>query len=215
MHVAKTLTIGLVALAALILVPSGVLYAGSCADNTSCDIELTNSNTSDLDNNIDIRVTIDNTNADNLTRLIVSFISDNVTNTPLGIDQFGYTGTATVSSCPSGWTCNLGLPNNIDGFGSFPGNEQKPGSTDLLNITFVLNTLVTNFPDNTSGAEFAVHIRYDGCSGFVSDGTAAIGSAGDCTGTPVPEPATLFLVGSGLVSMGYAGRKRWLNRGKN
>jgi hypothetical protein len=48
-----------------------------------------------------------------------------------------------------------------------------------------------------------------GCSGWISDtvaGSPNAGTSGDCT--PVPEPITMFLGGTGLLTLGYAARKR-------
>jgi hypothetical protein len=49
------------------------------------------------------------------------------------------------------------------------------------------------------------------CSGWISDTVAGSSNAttsGSCGGTPVPEPMTMFLGGTGLLTLGYAARKR-------
>lgn len=57
--------------------------AGSCADGLSCDFDLSNLNVNIPGADIHVRVTIDNTNADNNTRLRVQLTSENLTNNPL------------------------------------------------------------------------------------------------------------------------------------
>ncbi len=57
---------------------------------------------------------------------------------------------------------------------------------------------------------FALHVQYgDNCSGSV-DGSAV--PASNVTCTPAPEPITMFLGGTGLLALGYAGRKRLFSR---
>jgi hypothetical protein len=197
-HIRRGIVLGIIGIAAAgaLLVSGRPAEAGSCAAGATCTFELTNTNVTDV--TVDIRVTVNNSGSS--TVLTFAFISDNITNTPLGIDQFGYnSAVAGVSPLPGGWTQAANCPCNQDGFGKFASEIDKPAST-ALSFTFTLQGLVTTFADNANGGEFAAHIRYDGnCSAFVSDGTSS-GTTPDSNCHGVPEPASMLLLTTGLVS---------------
>ena len=181
----------------LMLLPSGPVNAGSCAIDSTCIFELTNSNVTELNGNIDIRVTINNTGAS--TVLSLQYISSNTAD-PLGLDKFGYNNAALVSSISgnvSDWTPFNTAGATYDGFGTFlslqnSGPAETGGISGALNFT--LNGLVTSFPENSNGAEFVTHIRYSGsCSGFVSD--RAVWSR-----TPIVAAAAVLQVLQGILS---------------
>jgi hypothetical protein len=197
------------------LLPAAPAQAGFCASGATCSFDLDNTNVLGVD--IVIRVTVNNTGATSV--LTVNWISDNLANTPLGIDQFGFNSTASTTVLPAGWSnagCKPppGPPTpgcQMDGFGRFASEIDSPGGTDL-SFSFTLGSLVTTFADNTQGGEFAAHIRYSGnCSGFVSDGTSK-GASKDTNCTiegigKVPEPGTLVLLGIAMLGLGIVSRR--------
>ncbi len=80
------------------------------------------------------------------------------------------------------------------------GGPGKPASA-----TF---TFASALPSGLDKTDFDVHVTYSGsCSGFV-DGTLKGSATSDTSCTPVPEPMTMFLGGTGLLALGYAARKR-------
>jgi hypothetical protein len=192
--------------------------AGTCILPT-CTFELTNSNVTQLDGAIDVRVTWDNTGP--TTTLSVQWISGGP-NTPTFISEFGYNSSVAVTDISGGgnfadWTATSNA--QIDGFGKFATDLQRPNANQgnfgiTSPIVFTLASLITSIPDNANGAEFAVHVGgySGGCSGFVSDGTASSTSSNTSCGA-VSEPAVLLLTGVGFAGAGYLARRRsWFSR---
>jgi len=195
------------------MLPAGTAQAGACAAGTTCTFHLTNTNLIGVTS--DIEVLINNFTDPLHTQITVNFLSSNVTNTPLGIDQFGFDSALAVSTQAPGFSsqsCPTGGPNpgcQMDGFGRFVSEVDSPGGT-LLNFSFFLNGLETNFTDNANGGEFAAHIRFNGCSFFASDGAnnGPTLPSSTCTGPfQVPEPGTLALIGIAVAGIGYARRQ--------
>jgi len=217
-----------VAVVALVIITGSLVpaEAGSCLAGTTCQIELTHSNVTQL-SPIDVRVTWNNTGA--TTVFSVQWISGGP-GTPKFIEEFGYNTTTAITNITGGgtfadWTvkhtgdpgCGSGC--NIDSFGNFATDASRPdgGFGVSAPIVFTLASLITSVPDNGNGAEFVVHVGGypSGCSGFVSDGTSSGQSSTPSCGTAVSEPGTvvpLALFGLGLVSAGALLRGRSFRR---
>jgi len=110
---------------------------------------------------------------------------------------------------------------NEDGFGdfNFKINDGSGFSSPYTSFTLGFTTanavtLATLLTANEQGAFGGGHLALatnTTCTGFAANAGNSSESAPDnsaCT-TAVPEPATLFLVGTGLVSFGFFSRKRW------
>lgn len=192
---------------------------------TICQVQLTQSNVSQLAGVV-VTVTINNTGAN--TVLSFQLTNNPLSNTPIGIDQIGWTGgplsgpSNTFSSnynatSSTGWHGQLVTgpsADSMDGFGKFNVQGADPASTGGIGSPIVLTLAgkVTTFYDNGKGNVFTVHVRYgDGCSGFVGGlaGTSSSNSNSNChPGGQVPEPGSMILFGSGLFGLAGLLRRR-------
>jgi len=188
-----------------------------------CTIELTHANVTELDGAIDVRVTWDNSGT--ATVFSVQWISGGP-GTPKFISEFAYNNavlTSSVSGNDTAWTLDAdgSKANQVDGFGKFfVDNMSADGNSGISSpLVFTLASEILSVASNdgspnVNNAHFAVHVAgyAGGCSGFVSDGTSNSTTSNSTCGV-VPEPGTLALVGSGLVSVGALLRRRLFNRG--
>jgi hypothetical protein len=199
--------------AMLWIVPQGPAQAFACASGDTCTAHLTNTNIIGVSVAIDVE--IDNSGPNTI--LTITYVSDNLINVALGLDQFGYNSDAAPSGALPG-TWNLagcsGPPSPpfcvMDGFGPMNSEVDDPGGTDL-SFSFTLAALVTDFTPNANDAEFTAHIRFSGgCSAFVSDGISSDPTP-STTCIPerlVPEPGTLALVALAMLGLAIALRRR-------
>ena len=149
-------------------------------------VQLTNTNNPDLDGiivNVDVSI---NT-------MSVQLTNNPVINTPLGIDKFYYNLSGLENKkgkniapyqitavndpgcvSPKSWDTNYG-GEHADGFGAFESHQSRCGGGygGISNpILFTLSKPIPSIVPNSHQATMAVHIRFDTCSGWVSDGNS-------------------------------------------
>lgn len=128
-----------------------------------------------------------------------------------GIFGFNVVGSQTglsVTNMPAGFTANLG-GGQMDGFGNFDITLSCCNPADAVS-SFSFTVSRTGgfsaasdlFEANSNGAHFAIHIAptNGNPTGFAAD-----------SGTEVPEPTSMLLLGSGLVTLAAGLRKRFKN----
>ena len=123
-----------------------------------------------------------------------------------GFNIVGSTAGLNITGLPAGWAFNP-AGGQMDGFGNFDVTLSccnPPGVTSFsftISRTGGFSSASDIFEANSTGAHFAIHIAptNGNPTGFAADG-----------GTPeVPEPASLLLMGSGLLALAAGLRKRF------
>ncbi len=146
----------------------------------------------------------------------------------LGLN-FNVTNTGTVTFNSAGSTSGFSSAGagNEDGFGSFNfrvhdgAGFSSPRTAFTIAFTTAnslsLADLLTVTSKNAVGAAHMALATNTACTGFAGStgANAQSGSSTNTACTAVPEPTTLLLVGSGLVGLGFFGRRRGNGHGSS
>ena len=139
-----------------------------------------------------------------------------------GIQDFGFNSNLTLLSSyfslPTGWDVDL-TGSTLSKFGVFYADTSGKGNTRHDPLTFTLTIPTATIADvsdfyvaNAKGYQFAAHIADIGPYGDDSSITSAWFAGGPPKdgggGTPVPEPATMILMGIGMLGIGVGARRR-------
>ncbi len=209
-------------LIALVMVVVAVFFAAPPVFAYSFNLDVWN--TTDANGNaITDYITVDVNEAGNTVKF--TFHGGGLTNTFQAMQNIGFQPDVfaagdSITGVPSPYSLSCGTASgggscNEDGFSVNPAAAEYstpnggPGNPSSATFTFA-----SALPAGLEKSDFDVHVTYSGgCSGWV-DGALSGSPTQDSGCTPVPEPMTVFLGGTGLLIMGYFARKRLFSMGR-
>lgn len=192
----------------LLLMGGGVLIASDARADFIKYLTISNENLGISGNFAKVTVTVSGDTANFVVDVDTILLPDGAVQT-FGFNfKGGITLAASDFSLPTNWSANTS-GSVLDGFGRFENVVSTSGDNDRKDpLSFSITRSGYTFTEsdfnetNNKGYIFAAHI-----AGFTKMGPDSKTSAWFADGTPVPEPATILLVGSALISMALIRRR--------